>query len=253
VVNGIDIFRDRLGQYNDQFAIIGGTACSILFHKSNLEFRSTYDFDIVVIMETLNSSFAKAFWDFIHEGGYAIQERSSGIPVFYRFSRPSNDTFPRMIELFSRIPDGFHLYKNSELIPIHISDEVSSLSAILLDDDYYSFLKSGIAIVENLPVLKAEYLVPFKIKAWLDLTERKICGQAIDSKDIRKHRNDVFRIVPLLTFTKTIKVPDSIKADIESFLEKMRNETIELNRLGIPNRSLQSILELYSKLYLGKP
>jgi len=250
VVNGIDIFRQRFRNFSEQFTIIGGAACSILFDEAKLEFRSTLDFDIVLIVEALDRSFAREFWDFIAEGGYECKEKSSGTPQFYRFSKPSNEIFPKMIELFSRIPDGMKLHEDNRLTPIHISDEISSLSAILLDDDYYYFLRKGRDEVDDLPVLKAEYLVPFKMKAWLDLTDRKNKGQAIDSKNIRKHRNDVFRIVPLIGVTERVEVPKSIKADIDAFLSKMPTETIDLKSLGIQRRTLESIIELYSNLYV---
>ena len=40
-------------------------------------------------------------------------------------------------------------------------------------------------------VLNAEHIIPFKAKAWLDLTERKANGEHVDSRDIKKHKNDV--------------------------------------------------------------
>ncbi len=92
-----------------------------------------------------------------------------------------------MIELFSRIPDGIKLQKDNQFTPIHISDDISSLSAILLDDEYYNFLRSGRDVVDGLSVLTGAYLVPFKMKAWLDLTDRKTRGQSIDPKDIKKN------------------------------------------------------------------
>jgi len=249
VVNGIEVFRQRFRNFSDQFTIIGGTACSILFDEVDLEFRSTLDFDIVLIAEALNESFAREFWDFVTEGGYEIQEKSSGTPQFYRFSKPSRGNYPKMIELFSRIPDGIKLNEDNRFTPVHISDDISSLSAILLDDDYYHFLRSGRDVVYGLPVLKSAYLVPFKMKAWLDLTDRKNKGQLIDSKDIRKHRNDVFRIVPLISAKERVGVSKAIKADIDVFLSKMASETIDLKSLGIKRRTLDSIIELYSNLY----
>jgi hypothetical protein len=250
VVNGIEVFRDRFRSFSEQFTIIGGTACSILFDEVDLEFRSTHDLDIVLMAEALNESFAREFWDFITEGGYELQEKSSGKPLFYRFSKPGNETFPKMIELFSRMPDGMELYKYNGLTPLHISDEILSLSAILLDDEYYHFIRSGRGVVGNLPVLKAAYLVPFKMKAWLDLIDRKNKGQSIDSKDIKKHRNDVFRIVPLINVAESVEVSKAIKADIDAFLHMMPSETIDLKSLGIQKRTLDSIIELYSSLYV---
>ena len=42
-------------------------------------------------------------------------------------------------------------------------------------------------------------LIPFKAKAWLDLKERKLNGDQVDSKNIKKHKNDVFRLALLIT------------------------------------------------------
>jgi hypothetical protein len=44
-----------------------------------------------------------------------------------------------MLELFSRLPDALDHAEGSELTPVPVDDEVSSLSAILMDDDYYAF------------------------------------------------------------------------------------------------------------------
>ena len=46
-----------------------------------------------------------------------------------------------MIELFCR--SDFKLKNAKGITPIHIDDEVSSLSAILLNDDYYKALLNG--------------------------------------------------------------------------------------------------------------
>ncbi|PST37669.1 hypothetical protein DWX68_08660 [Clostridium sp. AF20-7] len=41
-------------------------------------------------------------------------------------------------------------------------------------------------------VLDAAYLIPFKAKAWMDLTDRKAAGEHVDSKNIKKH-NSILR------------------------------------------------------------
>ena len=58
------------------------------------------------------------------------------------------------------------------------------MSAILLDDDYYNFLKQGKVVVDGVTVLDAAYLIPFKAKAWIDLTNCKAAGEHIDSKNV---------------------------------------------------------------------
>lgn len=68
-----------------------------------------------------------------------------------------------------------------------MDENISSLSAILLDDNYYEFLKQGKVTVDGVTVLDAAYLIPFKAKAWMDLTDRKAAGEHVDSKNIKKH------------------------------------------------------------------
>ena len=67
-----------------------------------------------------------------------------------------------MIELFSKKPNTMEIPEDVRLTPIHIDDECSSLSAILLNDDHYSTKLSGRIIIEDIPVLKREYIIFFK-------------------------------------------------------------------------------------------
>ena len=41
MVRGIDSFRDWFQGYEDQYAIIGGTACDLLMTDEGLDFRAT--------------------------------------------------------------------------------------------------------------------------------------------------------------------------------------------------------------------
>ncbi len=113
-------------------------------------------------------------------------------PQFYRFDKLEDDYFPKMIELFCR--SDFKLKNAKGITPIHIDDEVSSLSAILLNDDYYKALLNGKEVRKGLSVLRPEYIILFKVKAYLDLKERKDSGEKVDSSDIKKHKKDVLRI-----------------------------------------------------------
>ena len=79
-------------------------------------------------------------------------------------------------------------------MPLHIDDEVSSLSVILLNDDYYHFFLDERTVTDGISILDAEHIVPLKMKAWLDLKSKKADGIHVNSRDIRKHRLDVFRL-----------------------------------------------------------
>ncbi len=73
-----------------------------------------------------------------------------------------------------------------------------SLSAILLDENYYTALQSAKRDVNGVTIVDETILIPFKAKAFLDLSDRSEKGEKIDSDNIKKHRNDVFRLAQLL-------------------------------------------------------
>ena len=56
-----------------------------------------------------------------------------------------------MIELFARTE--FKLREPNVLTPIHIDDDISCLSGILLNRDYYNTLLKGRVVVNGLSVL----------------------------------------------------------------------------------------------------
>ncbi len=154
-----------------------------------------------------------------------------------------------MIELFSGRVDAIELPEDAVLTPLPVDDEISSLSAILMDADYYQFLQEGKVVLKDIPILDAGYLIPFKAKAWLDLTERKEQGEHVDSKNIRKHKNDVFRLSILLTPDTKVIPPSSIQRDLETFFSAMEKETVDLKSFGIRSQSLKEIIQKMKLIY----
>ncbi len=250
MVKGFDSFKNWFLGYETQYTIIGGTACDILMTEEGLDFRATKDIDLVLIMEAVDIDFGLRFWEYIKEAGYEHCNKSTGVQQFYRFSKPKSKDFPTMIELFSRRVDGISLPESAVLTPLPMDEDISSLSAILLDDAYYSFLRSGNIQIDGVTVLDAEYLIAFKAKAWLDLSERKANGEHVDSKNVRKHRNDVFRLTELIDPDRRIYSPDAVLKDLHSFIDKMRDEVVDLKQLGIVGRTQKGILDELSLMYV---
>lgn len=172
MVAGLESFQKWFNGLENQYTVIGGTACDLLMSYSGLDFRATKDVDLVLIVEALTPEFGKRFWEYVLLAGYEHRNKSTGSPQFYRFSHPENPAYPFMIELFTRRPDAIHLPDRAVLTPLPIDENISSLSAILLDDDYYHLLLSGRTEVDGITVLDAGYLILFKIKAWIDLSHR---------------------------------------------------------------------------------
>lgn len=250
MVTGIDRFRDWFRGYEEQYAIIGGTACDLLMSEEGMDFRATKDIDLVLIVEAITPDFGKQFWQFIKDAGYEHRNKSTGLPQFYRFSRPTSGGYPFMIELFSRRAEAINLLEEAVLTPLPMDDDISSLSAILLDEDYYQLVRSGTTVVDGINVLDAAYLIPFKAKAWLDLTQKKAAGQSVDSKNIRKHKNDVFRLSALLTQQTRVVVSDSVLADLHAFLTAMQEEAVDMKQLGLIRDKatvIADLMQIYSK------
>ena len=98
-------------------------------------------------------------------------------------------------------------------------------------------------------VLDAAYLIPFKAKAWMDLTDRKAAGEHVDSKNIKKHKNDVFRLTELIDPTAKIVAPQGVYADIQGFVQRMKNESVDIKQLGVVGRTTEKILEELKAMY----
>lgn len=229
----MESFKNWFASYEDYYTIIGGTACDLIMTEMGMDFRATKDIDLVLIIEALTPEFGIKFWEYIKQAGYEHKNKSTGEPQFYRFTKPASTSYPAMIELFSRRTDSIILPQDAILTPIPVDEDISSLSAILLDDNYYQFLKNGKYVLNGVTILDAPYIIPFKMKAWLDLTDRKAKGENIDSKNIKKHKNDVFRLSELLGVSTEITVPEAVFQDIRLFLDQMSNEDIDLKQLGI--------------------
>ncbi|SEH88657.1 hypothetical protein [Pseudomonas asplenii] len=242
-VRGLDVFGRHFREFRDRYVLIGGVASALAMEEVGERFRATKDLDIVLVIEALDAGFVAHFWDFIKAGGYQIKQRGGErpAPVFYRFQNPSEEAYPVMIELFSRAPEGLEHEENATLTPIPTDESVSSLSAILLDEDYYRFLLVGRRQNQELTYISADRLIPFKAKAWLDLSKRKANGEGgADSRDIKKHRNDVLYLSGLLT-GEVIELPESITADMELFLERLAAEKIDFKGLRIRG-DLQTVI-----------
>lgn len=244
MVKGLDTFQKYFAEYENQYVLIGGAACDILFESNDASFRATRDLDMVLIIEALTPEFGEKLWEFIMAGRYRNKATNGGKPQFYRFDKPEDDSFPKMIELFCR--SDFELKNAEGITPIHIGDEISSLSAILLNDDYYKTLLDGKVVRSGLSVLRPEYIILFKAKAYLDLKARKEAGESVDSKDIKKHRQDVLRITAELMLDTVSDLPDSVHRDMEQFIDTLEQEPLDRNSLktyGLKNEEVVAALK----------
>ncbi len=253
MVKGLELFRECFEEYADRYVVIGGTACDLAMDAVGESFRPTKDLDIVLCLESLDADFVNTFWSFITSGGYEKRQKSTGKNLFYRFHSPRKEAYPVMLELFSRIPDALHFEGDGHLTPIPVREEASSLSAILLDDDYYAFLHTGKIEMDGVPIVRPEYLLPLKAKAWLDLTAIRQKGGRVDSKDIRKHRGDIFRLYRILEPAEIPLLAGQMAEDFRLFISGVDADSIQLKSFGYSRRvKAKDVLEDIKNAYLKR-
>ena len=248
MVVGMEGFIQRFREYSDCYTIIGGAACDILMTEAETDFRATRDIDMILIMEARQQEFVKTFWEYVIEGGYRLGWKNSEKVHFYRFTEPKSG-YPFMIELFSKEPD-YITDVPTGIVPIHVGDDVSSLSAILLDDDYYNFMLAGRRTISGASVLDAEHIIPFKMYAWLDLKDRKQNGEHVNERDLKKHKYDVFRLLQIIDRSITVDTTGLVKENINRFMREIVMENIPFEQLSLPfemDEALEMLRNLYSK------
>jgi hypothetical protein len=252
MVRGLEIFKAYFNDYSDNYIIIGGTACDVIIDDAGFEARATRDIDIILIVEALTKEFVKKFWEFINDGDYERREKSKDERKYYRFIKPKSKGFPLQIELFSKIPDLMDLEGEPHLTPIPIDDDLSSLSAILMDDEYYKFSIDNSITEEGAHFAGTEALICLKAKAFLDLTKRKSEGDNVDEKNIRKHKTDIFRLAVLLPSEHQVELPDRIKNDLKAFVDSISEELPDkaiFKQMGMGTIDVEQVYQQIKKIF----
>ena len=166
------IFQEMFANFQDYYVLIGGTATSIVLDSQGFKSRTTKDYDMVIIDELKNKEFYDTLNHFLELGEYQGSQKDEKAQLF-RFTT-NKPEFPSMIELFSILPE-YPLKKEGRETPLHF-DEDASLSALLLDKDYYNILVHEKESIQGYSVLSNRGLIIFKAKAWLDMRERSATG-----------------------------------------------------------------------------
>lgn len=252
-VRGIERFANAMSSCKGGYVLIGGGACSVLFDSEGDSFRATEDLDVVVIVDGEGVEFAAALWAFIKAAGYEVGKVGDGKCTYYRFCLPKGSRraldYPGQIELFARHPDFALEDEMSEVAPLSFDGAISSLSAIILDDGYYEFIRDNATNVEGITLLDALHIIPLKMRAHIDINRSYEEGRHCNDIDRRKHRSDVARLAGLLSSSARLELTGQMRVDAEDFLTDF---TSYVNRQT--NRKerarLQDTLSFLEKVYL---
>ena len=189
-----------------------------------------------MVVEALSTEFGMRFWDFIKEGNYASRQRGERKHEYYRFTSPENSSFPYQVELFSKQIGELPLPEDAHLEPIHIEDGISSLSAILMDEDYYQFTIEHSTVYEGIHIANIEALICLKAKAYIDMLNRKDEGEKIDIDKIEKHKKDVIRLAAMIPGDASFEIPEPLKKDFTIFCDLVQTR--------LPNRDFMKSIGL---------
>lgn len=239
MVKGLDKFREVFNDFSNNYVIIGGTACDVVLTGTDMRPRATDDIDMILVVENMTVEFGRTFWDFIKKGGYKSGKRKRGedkSPVYelYRFEE-GIDGYPVKIELLSRHSDLLGEPSDFHLEPIPVGEEVSSLSAIMMDEDYYNLTVQNSFTEDDLRYASPIALICLKAKAYLNLVAERESGRQVNTKDIKKHRNDVLKLVATAAFDEPIALSQTVYDCIQGYIGQIRSI--------LPDKSLEDALQ----------
>ena len=224
---GLDKFKEAFAEFPENYVIIGATACDIAMSGTVVRPRATHDIDMIIVVENMTPEFGQRFWDFIKEAGYRPERRKSevGEPTkyeLYRFVEGKPD-YPEMIELLSRHPDALGEPHGLVIEPLLIDGNISSLSAIILDDDFYNFTVANSTLTDGIRHASPVALIALKAKAYLNLLSDKARGLHVNTRNIKKHRSDVMKSMVIVE-NSNVSAPSSIVQCIREFVAAIRSD-----------------------------
>lgn len=115
-----------------------------------------------------------------------------------------------------------------------IDGEVSSLSAIILDEPYYQLTVNNSFVSNGLRYASPAALAALKARAYLNLLAEKESGHHVNTKDILKHRNDVLKLVATMVPGENTEVNQEVIDTVNEFSEQLL--------ASLPNQSLSDAI-----------
>jgi hypothetical protein len=83
----------------------------------------------------------------------------------------------------------------------------------------------------------------------LDLGDRKEKGENVDSRDIRKHKNDILRIAVEFALESVSTLPSTVIKDMEQFVSRLESEPFDAGLLKNYGVSNEELVDNLRKLY----
>jgi hypothetical protein len=111
-------------------------------------------------------------------------------------------------------------------------------------------------VEDDVHISRVESLIALKCKAYLEMKNRKAeTGEGVE-KHIRKHRNDVFRLVASVTSeSKPFELPDKLYGDVSLFSERVAYDLPDTNLIkdmGLRRITPKDLLDHLKELFVRK-
>jgi len=220
---GLSHFEEHFREFKDQYVIVGGFATLMLLDRELPNHgKATHDIDLV-LLTTSSIEMADRIKIYIKEGGYTIQKGQQDRYQYYRFVEPQVEGYAKEIELFAAEEYGIELDEGQRIIPIDPEEGLYSLSAIMLDTEYFDMIKHNIEEIDGIPYSNTLATMLLKMSAVYDLYHRS------DDK-WKKHRRDILKLALLLTGEEQVILIGRMIADVDFFkleLEKLTPKMIK--------------------------
>ncbi len=76
-------------------------------------------------------------------------------------------------------------------------------------------------------------------------------GEHVDSKNIKKHKNDVLRLAAYIEKDATVLTTGQVREDVEQFISVAEKDAFDMSTLGIREVTYRELLDTIKHCYLS--
>lgn len=105
----------------------------------------------------------------------------------------------------------------------------------MMNDDFYELTIDNSVVEDRLRIASPAALICLKAKAYLNLLADRENGMQVNSKNIKKHRADVLKLIATASFTEPIQVSESMLGCIHQYTDNIFQM--------LPSQALEDALE----------
>lgn len=247
---GLSHFQQYCKDLEEMYVVVGGFATVMLLDEGlgDGHGKATHDIDLV-LLTTSSIEMSQRIKQYVQEGKYEIQKGNKDQYHYYRFVKPEIEGFAKEIELFASNENDLKLDDSQRIIPIDPEEGLYSLSAIMLDPEYFEMIKNNVTMSVVAPCTNTQATIMLKMSAFFDLKARN------DNK-WKKHRQDILKLSLLLTGDERLQMTGRMVEDFESFMTHLEKDVdqkmIKTILNGMVTVDKELTLETLKKVFIAE-